>query len=141
MNQPDKTKYGVSTYVDLFWRQRWFRFLFIGSINTLLAYGIYAFFLFLGLNYALANLVSLIIGILISFKTQGTFVFNNPNHSLFWRYVLFWIVLYVINIALIAGLMSLGLDAYLSGALAIPPITLLSYLAQKYLVFRHPITP
>jgi len=140
MNQPDKTKYGVSTYVDLFWRQRWFRFLFIGGMNTLLAYAIYAFFLFLGLNYALANLASLIIGILISFKTQGTFVFNNPNNNLFWRYILFWVVLYVMNIALIAGLMSLGLDAYLSGALAIPPITLTSYLAQKYLVFRRPIT-
>lgn len=141
MNQPDKVKYGVTAYVDLFWRQRWFRFLFIGSINTLLAYGFYAFFLFLGLNYALANLASLIIGILIGFKTQGTFVFNNPNHSLFWRYVLFWVVLYGMNIACISGLMSFGLDAYLSGALAILPITLISYLAQKYLVFRRPITP
>lgn len=141
MNQSGKDKYGSIAYIDLFWRQRWFRFLFIGGMNTLLVYFIYAFFIFLGLNYALANLISLIIGILISFKTQGTFVFNNPHNTLFLRYLLSWMLIYVVNIAFIAGLMTFGLDAYISGALAIPPITLLSYLMQKYIVFRRPTTP
>ena len=33
-------------------------------------------------------------------------------------------------------MMVAGLDAYTAGALAVPPIAMVSYLIQKYLVFR-----
>lgn len=136
MNQCDSAKSWLVLFFDSLWQIRFLRFLFIGSINTLFSYSIYTFLLFLGLNYAIANLFALVTGIIFSFKTQGALVFNNSSYHLFWRFILCWVMIYGVNITFIASIMALGLDAYLAGALAIPPVVLISYLAQKYLVFR-----
>lgn len=112
------------------------RFVVIGVVNTAFSYGIYSFFLFLGFNYAIANLLALLSGILFSFKTQGHLVFRNPNNRLIGRFVLGWFFIYLATITLIGWLMAYGLDAYTAGALALPFSTLLAYLIQKYLVFR-----
>lgn len=112
------------------------RFVIVGGINTAFSYGFYAFFLFVGFGYAMANLMALILGILFSFKTQGRFVFNNPDNRRFGRFVLVWAVIYLATIALIGQFIALGLNAYVAGALALPFSTLLSYLSQKYFVFR-----
>ena len=44
------------------------KFIFIGGINTLFGYGVYLFFLFFGLNFAIAALVSTILGIIFNFS-------------------------------------------------------------------------
>lgn len=119
------------------WRKSFFlRFLLVGGINTLFSYAIYALGLFVGLNYQLANLLAMLLGILFSFKTQGKIVFNNVNQALFWRYLLFWILLYRLNILFIAMLMDDGFNAYQAGALSLLPITLMSFFIQKILVFK-----
>ena len=115
---------------------RFFRFLLIGGINTAFSYGLYAFLVFLGINYAIASLMALIVGILFSFKTQATFVFNNSDNRLLGRFIICWVLIYIGNIAFIKAMLMLGLDVYVAGALAIPPITILSYLMQKFIVFR-----
>jgi len=89
-----------------------------------------------GLGYALANFLSLITGILFSFKTQGTLVFNNTAHGLFIRFVICWLIIYLCNIGFIRQMLIFGLNAYAAGALALPFIAVLSYLLQKYLVFN-----
>jgi len=114
------------------------RFILVGLVNTAFSYSIYAFFLYLGFNYAIANLLSLLFGILFSFKTQGRFVFGNSDNRLFWRFFFGWAVIYLATITLIGQLIDRGLDAYVSGALAIPFSTAMSYLTQKYFVFRSP---
>jgi len=116
------------------------RFIAIGLINTAFSYSVYAFFIYLGLNYALANLLALIFGILFSFKMQGRFVFMNSGNHLFWRFLLGWAVIYLATITLIGQFIALGLNAYVSGALALPFSTVLSYLLQKYFVFRTPLS-
>lgn len=112
------------------------RFVAIGIVNTAFSYGVYSFFLFLEFNYAIANFLALLSGILFSFKTQGYFVFRNPNNRLIGRFVLGWSFIYVATITLIGRLVAFGLDAYTAGALALPFSTLLSYLTQKHFVFR-----
>jgi putative flippase GtrA len=124
-------------YIDPLLRRRFVRFLLVGGINSAFAYAVYAFFLMLGLGYALANLLALIAGILFSFKTQGTLVFNNAAHGLFFRFAICWLLIYLCNIAFIRQLLTFGLDAYTAGALAIPPIIVISYLLQKYFVFNR----
>jgi len=112
------------------------RFGLIGAVNTSISYGIYALLLYMGLNYALANLGSLILGIGVSFFSQGRFVFGNAAIDRLPRFILLWGSLYLVNIGLIALFMRFGINAYLGGALALVPITLFSFVCQRYLVFR-----
>jgi putative flippase GtrA len=118
-----------------------FRFVAVGMINTGFSYGVYAYFIFLGFDYALANLLALLLGILFSFKTQGRFVFRNSDNRLFGRFLIGWAVIYLATITLIGQFIALGLNAYVSGALALPFSTTLSYLLQKYFVFQTPQSP
>lgn len=113
-----------------------FRFLVVGGIGTLFSYGVYAFLLFCGLNYAVANLAALIAGILFSFKAQGRFVFLNGDNSLIWRFALCWGLIYAANVAFLRQAIHLGMDRYVAGAVAIPPIAVLSFVVQRYVVFR-----
>ena len=121
-------------------RLQFLRFLFVGSVNTSLSYGLYALFLWLGLNYVLANGLAFVMSLLLSFATQGTFVFRSTDPRRLPRFVLAWVCIYGFNIALIGLLMHLGLSAYAAGAAALVPVTLLSYVAQKRVVFRA-LTP
>jgi putative flippase GtrA len=119
-----------------FWqRHRWLRFLVMGGINTGFSYGVYALLVFCGLNYAVSNLCSLVLGILFSFRTQAAFVFRDAARGLFLRYVMVWSILYVSNILMIGSLIRFGANAYSAGALAIVPTAVLSYFLQKSFVF------
>jgi putative flippase GtrA len=97
---------------------------------------LYALLLFLGVNYAVANLAALVAGILFSFKMQGRFVFGNRDNRFLGRFVLCWAVIYFANITFIKRMMTLGMNGYVSGALTIPGAAVLSYLAQRFIVFR-----
>jgi putative flippase GtrA len=119
-----------------FFKKKFVRFLFVGGINTLFSYAIYALLLYVGLQYALANFLAMLSGIFFSFQTQGRLVFQNSDQSLIWRYALFWFVLYLCNIVLIKLMLMGGVDAYSAGALAFPVIVVLSFFMQKMLVFR-----
>lgn len=115
------------------------RFVLVGIGNTLLSYGIYSGLVYLGIGYAIANLIALIIGILVSFKTQGTLVFKSATNRRFVPFVLMWVVIYLFNILLIGRLIAFGFDPYVSGALALPLVVLFSYVAQKFFVFRDSV--
>jgi putative flippase GtrA len=114
-----------------------FRFVSVGLLNTCFSYLIYAGLLFVGLSYILANLLASVMGILFSFKTQGHLVFRNSDNRLLSRFVLSWVVIYLGSITLIGGMIALGLDSYSAGAVVVPIIAMVSYLTQKYFVFRQ----
>ena len=113
------------------------RFILVGLLNTGFSYLIYAFFLFIGIGYQLANLLAVVVGILFSFKTQGHLVFGNSNNRLLGRFILSWALIYLCVIFLIGRFMSLGFNAYVAGALVFPFSVVLSYLAQRHFVFRR----
>ena len=115
------------------------RFVVVGVLNTGFSYLIYALGLWAGLPYALANLLACVLGIFFSFRTQGALVFGDADNPKLWRFFLVWIAIYLVNILLIKFIISLGLNAYGAGALALPFIVVLSYLLQRLVVFR-PLT-
>ena len=117
------------------------RFLVVGLLNTGFSYLIYAILLFLGLNFALANLGAVMLGILFSFRTQGAFVFNNTDGSLLGRFILAWTVVYLVTISIIWGFVEYGFDPYTSGALALPFSAVASFFVQKFYVFREKAKP
>jgi len=116
-------------------RHRWLRFLVTGGVNTAFSYGVYAFLVYLGIDYYISNLCSLVAGILFSFQTQAALVFRNSTRGLFGRYVAVWTILYMSNSVMIGLLIKIGANAYIGGALAIIPTAALSYVLQKAFVF------
>lgn len=124
------------TMLRRLWRRRWLRFLLLGVVNTAFSYAVYALLLALGLHYALANLGALALGIVFSFRTHSAYVFGHPGWRPFARYVLCWVAIYCLNILMIAGLVRAGADPYTAGALTVLPGAAMSYLAQRYVVFR-----
>jgi len=113
------------------------RFLAVGLLNTGFSYSVYAFFVWIGLSYIVANLLSLLAGIAFSFRTQGKLVFGNPDARLFGKYVAVWLLIFLVNIGCIRVALGLGANAYLAGALALAPTIVLSYVLQKFVVFRR----
>lgn len=112
-----------------------FRFLVVGSANTAFSYSIYSLGIYFGLRYYLASLIALILGILLSFVTQGRLVFGANLKGRFWIFVAVWAALYLVNIAAIGILSTFGVNYYWAGFAALIPTTLLSFYLQKTFVF------
>lgn len=117
-------------------RHQFLRFLVVGVLNTAISYLIYAALLAIGLNFAYANLGAVLLGIVISFKNHARLVFRQNDNRLIVRYACFWLLIYGANIAIIAWLKSLGFNSYSAGAVALAPIVVLSFVLQKFFVFR-----
>jgi len=117
------------------------RFVLVGAGNTVVSYLLYAALIWVGLHYALANLLALLLGIIFSFYSQSRFVFGHGNLRSLFRFVVAWALIYFANVTLIGQFVKLGLDAYTAGALALPVTTVLSYFVQKLIVFRSTGTP
>ncbi|WP_422013826.1 GtrA family protein [Roseateles sp.] len=113
------------------------RFILVGCVNTAFSYSLYALFLWCGLHFASANLLAFVISLLFSFWMQGRWVFRHLAWQRLWRFVLAWCAIYLVNIGLIALIISAGLTPYEAGALALVPVTLMSYVIQKLIVFRR----
>ena len=120
---------------SLFARVQFFRFVLVGLLNTAFSYGTYAGLLYAGLEFRIASLIALILGIFFSFTTQGTVVFRNATRFTFFKFVIAWALIYGFNILVITLLMRASLGAYLAGAVATLPVTLASYFILKLLVF------
>lgn len=114
------------------------RYVVVGVVNTAFSFSVYLACVWVGMAAALASLVSLLIGIVFSFKTQGAFVFLNRDPRLFLRFVAVWSLVYVFNIGMIYGLMSTGQNASVAGALALAPTMLVSFVLQRRITFGGP---
>ena len=111
------------------------RYLFAGGVNTVVGYGIFAFFIFIGLHYTLATLLASSLGTLFNFYNYGIVVFGNTKSSRIIRFFLVYALLYLINISLIGMLINFGLNAYLSGGLLILPMAALGFILNRRFVY------
>ena len=119
-----------------FWRNRFFRFLFIGGVNTLFGYSVFAFLIFIGLHYTIALFVGTILGVLFNFKTTGLFVFRNKSNQLILKFILVYAVIYLINVFGLTIFNRIGISNYIGGAIMILPIACLSYFLNKLFVYN-----
>ncbi|MDR0940174.1 MAG: GtrA family protein [Mediterranea sp.] len=114
------------------------RFVLVGIVNTLFGVGLYCLFIYLGLPYRLAVLLSTVLGVLFNFKTIGAFVFRNRSNRLLFRFVGVYVVAYFVNIGIIhLLLLTTPLGEYWAGIVTTPVVAIVSYLLQKRFVFRH----
>jgi len=122
--------------MDLFDR-RFILFLFVGVLNTAFGYGLFALFIWLGLHYSLAVLFSTILGVLFNFKTIGGIVFKDGNNRLIFRFIAVYVFLYVLNVTGLKLFDMAGLtNKYISGAILLMPMAVISFLLNKKFVFR-----
>ncbi|MGR8979433.1 MAG: GtrA family protein [Gammaproteobacteria bacterium] len=109
------------------------RFLIVGSINTLFGISVYWLLLYSGFNYRWATLFSLVLGVIFSFNSHRLAVFKTDG--CFVRYVIVWLLIYFLNIALISVIRNHTGD-YLAGIALMPLNVIVSFVLMKHFVFR-----
>lgn len=118
----------------------WARFLSVGLLNMLGSLlVIYACKGLLSMGDALANAIGYAVGLSTSFalNSRWTFAYRGPQWPAFWKFLLVAAVAYAINLLTVLVLIHhAGVNGYWAQALGIPPYTLTTYLASKFLVFR-----
>lgn len=119
------------------WSIRLVRFLVIGAVNTAFSYVIYALLVLIGLHYSLATLISTVLGIIFNFFTTGRIVFRNMDNRRIIRFILVYVLTYLVNVLFLKGLVDgLSMDKLLAGALVTLPVALLSYYLNSIWTFR-----
>ncbi|WP_342116722.1 GtrA family protein [Pseudoduganella sp. OTU4001] len=113
------------------------RYLAVGVLNTLFGYGCFSVLLYLGLHYSVASLLATVLGVLFNFKSFGQLVFNSRDNSRFVRFVGVYLLAYLVNVAALALLTRMGLNAYAAGAVLLLPMAALTYILHKRFVFHH----
>lgn len=115
------------------------RFLIIGFINTVFAYSVYAFFIFIHFHYTLAVLLSTVIGICFSFKTLGSLVFDNPDNKLIFKFFAVYGFCYFLNIGILRLLSQYVLNnLYIDGLISNFLVAMVSFCLNKWIVFKKP---
>lgn len=114
------------------------RFVLVGILNTVFGVGLYCLFIYLGITYSIAVLLSTVLGVLFNFKTIGIFVFKNGNNQLIFRFIAVYLLLYFVNIGLIHLFIEMTeLNEYISGILVTPIVAIASFVLQKQFVFKR----
>jgi len=114
-----------------------FNFILVGIINTIFGYTVYALCISLGFNYIISTLIATIIGILFNFKTIGKYVFESTNNRLIFKFFSVYVAVFFLNILIIKISKSYGYNDYISGAIALLPSASLSFVLNKYYVFKR----
>lgn len=118
-------------------KNRFVKFVCVGSINTLFGYGCFSFLLYIGLHYTLAVLLSTILGVLFNFKSTGILVFRSYDNGRIFRFIACYAMIYLLNIVGMEMLLQSEFTPYVAGAILIVPMAILSFILQKRLVFNH----
>lgn len=112
-------------------------FLIAGIINTILSFAAFSFcVIYLDLDYRLAALASLLVGMSAGFLQSRYGVFRSKNSTSLVRYFAVLTVLYFISIWALGLLIGVGvskIQAYLITIILLVPF---SFLIQKFWVFK-----
>ena len=115
-----------------------YKFIFVGILNTIFGYSLFALFIYLGLYYPLAVLLSTILGVLFNFKTIGRLVFDSNDNGLIFRFIFVYAITYLLNIFFLWLLKKLGSEnMYIDGFALLIPLAAVSFLLNKFFVFRR----
>ena len=118
--------------------RKFVKFLFVGFMNTVFSYIIYVICVTILSRPTLSLAVSYVIGILFNFQTTGRIVFKNSDNKLIVKFFLCYITTFFINRYLLDTLVvDFHVDKYLSQAILVFPIAMLSFLLLKNFVFKE----
>ncbi len=116
--------------------RKFVKYLFVGFMNTVFSYVIYAICVTILSRPTLSLAVSYVIGILFNFQTTGRIVFKNKNNTLIFKFFLSYLTTFFINRYFLDMLVStFQVDKYLSQAILVFPIAMISFMLLKHFVF------
>ena len=116
--------------------RKFVKYLFVGFMNTVFSYVIYAICVTILSRPTLSRAVSYVIGILFNFQTTGRIVFKNKNNTLIFKFFLSYLTTFFINRYFLDMLVStFHVDKYLSQAILVFPIAMISFMLLKHFVF------
>ena len=112
------------------------RYLLVGGLNTAFGYGIYAAFIFLGLYFAIAALISQIVGVVFNYFSYGKIVFRSRfNIRTLVKFASVYVLLYLISVAVLFLLQKIGWNAYEAGLGNMVVNVVLSFIINRRFVF------
>lgn len=119
--------------------QRIVKFLGVGMLNTLFGYGIYAGLVFINLPYLIALFMATLAGIIFNYFSFGRMVFKaRGGWLMFWKFILAYAVVYVINAILLSILTQVfNLNPYLGQVVCILPNVVISWLLMSNWVYKN----
>ena len=121
---------------ELFHNRIIIRYLLVGGMNTAFSFSVYSLFVLFGIHYSVSNFLALVFGIIFSYITNGKFVFRHLSRGAIVRYVIIWGLPYMLQLAIISLVMSLGGGVILGGGVALIITVPASFVLQKYFVFN-----
>lgn len=115
---------------------RFIKFLFVGVLNTLFGYGVFALFNFIGLHYTISTLLATVLGVLFNFKTTGYIVFKNGDNRLIIKFVLVYSFIYFLTVFALSLFNKFQMhNMYINYAILLPLNAIISYVLMKKIVF------
>lgn len=114
-----------------------FSFACVGILNTMVGYGLYAFFLFTHISYFLALFLATCLGVIFNFITIGKIVFKRLKLKKFFNFSLMYIILYFLGLILINLFNKFNINLYFSGFLAMIFLSSLSFVGNKFIIFKN----
>jgi len=113
-----------------------FSFILVGILNTLVGYVLYALFIYAGLEYILSVLFATILGVIFNYKTIGKFVFDSKSKNSAIKFILVYVIVFIVNISVIKIFKIYGYNNYVAGFFAIIPASVVSFVLNKFYVFK-----
>lgn len=112
------------------------RFLFVGALNTLFGYSVFAGFILAGLHPTPALVLTYVVGVIFNFFTTRRLVFARSQAGSLLRFIVAYVVIYFFNLGMFKLAESAGAGPLVAQALCLPVVAVFSFLLFKFHVFR-----
>lgn len=104
----------IADFIAVYKKNTPLRFLLVGAINALFGFSTFSILVFFHLHYSLAIFLATTAGILFNFFSYGSWVFNNNDPRLIFRFLVVYLFLYSMNVLLLSVLLSWNMNIYLA---------------------------
>jgi len=114
--------------------KRIFKYYQAGLVNTAFGYGLYALFVWLGLNIYLAQVLSHVLGMTFNYFTYSRYAFAGHEASRV-NFIASYGVNYLVNVAVLWAFDRFVDSPYLAGALTVLVASVVNYFVLSKFVF------
>lgn len=115
------------------------KFIFVGTINTALGYGLFSLFIYLNIFYLVSLTLSHIIASFNSFLWNRYFTFKSKNNikSEVRPFLIIYGIIYVVNYSLLfIAVQLLHQNPIISQLFVLALVTIISFIGQRNLTFK-----
>ncbi|MEJ7925878.1 GtrA family protein [Sphingobium sp. AN641] len=116
--------------------KRLFRYYQAGVINMAFGYGLFALFVWAGMDMYVAQIVSHVLGVAFNYFTYSRYTFAGQPGSRM-RFILSYAGNYVLNLATLALVATVVESPYIAGLIATIFVSVVNFFVLKRLVFSE----